>query len=94
MRKALALVLTSLLIATTLPTSVAADEPEPIAWGIEYDYSNLNTDIASMIGIDLQEVFSEIMAAGDDSGLDLLIGSVTSGSTTIVFEQYDGPLTM
>ena len=40
MRKALALVLTSLLIATTLPTSVAADEPEPIAWGIEYDYSN------------------------------------------------------
>ena len=33
------------------------------------------------------------MAAGDDSGLDLLIGSVTSGSTTIVFEQYDGPLT-
>ena len=93
MRKALALVLTSLLIATTLPTNVAADEPEPIAWGIEYDYSNLNTDIASMIGIDLQEVFSEVMAAGDDSGLDLLIGSVTSGSTTIVFEQYDGPLT-
>ena len=93
MRKALALVLTSLLIATTLPTSVAADEPEPIAWGIEYDYSNLNTDIASMIGINLQEVFSEVMAAGDDSGLDLLIGSVTSGSTTIVFEQYDGPLT-
>ena len=30
-----------------------------------------------MIGIDLQEVFSEVMAAGDDSGLDLLIGSVT-----------------
>ena len=92
MRKALALVLTSLLIATTLPTSVAADEPEPIAWGIEYDYSNLNTDIASMIGIDLQEVFQEVMAAGDDSGLDLLIGSVTSGSTTIVFEQYDGQM--
>ncbi|MEC7262012.1 MAG: hypothetical protein VXV71_06245, partial [Candidatus Thermoplasmatota archaeon] len=54
---------------------------------------SLNTDIASMIGIDLQEVFEEVMAAGDDSGLDLLIGSVTSGSTTIVFEQYDGPLT-
>ena len=93
MRKALALVLTSLLIATTLPTSVAADEPEPIAWGIEYDYSNLNTDLASMIGIDLQEVFQEVMAAGDDSGLDLLIGKATSGSTTIVFEQYDGQLT-
>jgi hypothetical protein len=92
MRKALALLLTSLLIATTLPTSVAADEPEPIAWGIEYDYTNLNTDIASMIGIDLQEVFQEVMAAGDDSGIDLLIGSVTTGTTTIVFEQYDGPM--
>ena len=92
MRKALALLLTSLLIVTTLPTSVAADEPEPIAWGIEYDYSNLNTDIASMIGIDLQEVFQEVMNAGDDAGIDILIGSVTSGSTTIVFEQYDGPM--
>jgi len=93
MRKALAALLTALMIVTTLPANVAADEPEPIAWGIEYDYSNMNTDIASMIGIDLQEVFQEVMAAGDDSGLDLLIGSVTSGSTTIVFEQYDGPLT-
>ena len=93
MRKALAALLTALMIVTTLPANVAADEPEPIAWGIEYDYSNLNTDIASMIGIDLQEVFQEVMAAGDDSGIDLLIGSVTSGSTTIVFEQYDGPLT-
>ena len=92
MRKALALLLTSLLIATTLPTSVAADEPEPIAWGVEYDYSNLNTDIASMIGIDLQEVFQEVMNAGDDAGIDILIGSVTSGTTTIVFEQYDGPM--
>ena len=92
MRKALALLLTSLLIATTLPTSVAADEPEPIAWGVEYDYSNMNTDIASMIGIDLQEVFQEVMNAGDDAGIDILIGSVTSGSTTIVFEQYDGPM--
>ena len=92
MRKALALLLVGLMIVTTLPANVAADEPEPIAWGIEYDYANLNTDIASMIGIDLQEVFQEVMAAGDDSGIDLLIGSVTSGSTTIVFEQYDGPM--
>ena len=92
MRKALALLLTSLLIATTLPTSVAADEPEPIAWGIEYDYSNINGDIDSMIGIDLQEVFQEVMNAGDDAGIDMFIASVTSGSTTIVFEQYDGPM--
>ena len=92
MRKALAALLVGLMIATTLPANVAADEPEPIAWGVEYDYSNINGDIASMIGIDLQEVFQEVMAAGDDSGIDMLIGSVTSGSTTIVFEQYDGPM--
>ena len=93
MRKALAALLVGLMIATTLPANVAADEPEPIAWGVEYDYSNINGDIASMIGIDLQEVFQEVMAAGDDSGIDMLIGSVTSGSTTIVFEQYDGSMT-
>ena len=92
MRKALTLLVIGLMIATTMPTSVAAEEPEPIAWGIEYDFSNLNTDIASMIGIDLQEVFQEVMAAGDDSNIDLLIGSVTSGSTTIVFEQHEGPV--
>ena len=57
MRKALAALLVGLMIATTLPANVAADEPEPIAWGVEYDYSNINGDIASMIGIDLQEVF-------------------------------------
>ena len=92
MRKALTLILVGLMIGTTLPASVAAEETEPIAFGIEYNYSNLNTDIASMIGLDLQEVFQEVMAAGDDAGIDLLIGSVTSGSTTIVFEQYDGPM--
>ena len=93
MRKVLTLLLVGLLTITALPAQVAADEAEPIAWGIEYDYTNLNTDIASMIGIDLQEVFQEVMAAGDDSGIDILIGSVTTGVTTIVFEQYDGPLT-
>ena len=93
MRKALALLLTSLLIATILPTSVAADEPEPIAWGVEYNFANINADVASMIGIDLQEVFQEVMAAGDDAGIDLLIGRATTGATTIVFEQYDGPTT-
>ena len=49
-------------------------------------------DIGEVIGIDLQEVFQEVMNAGDDAGIDILIGSVTSGSTTIVFEQYDGPM--
>ena len=93
MRKALALLLVGLMIGTTLPTSVAAEESEPLAFGIEYNYSNLNADINSMIGIDLEEVFQEVMNAGDDAGIDILIGSVTTGTTTVVFEQYDGPLT-
>ena len=76
MRKALAALLVGLMIATTLPANVAADEPEPIAWGVEYDYSNINGDIASMIGIDLQEVFQEVMAAGDDSGIDMLLSLI------------------
>jgi hypothetical protein len=83
------------MIVTTIPANVAAQDavPEPIAFGIEYDYSNINADVESMIGLDLTEVFQEVMAAGDDAGIDLLVGRVTTGSTTIVFEQYDGDIT-
>ena len=80
------------MIVTTIPANVAAEDAEPIAFGIEYDYSNINTDIESMIGLDLTEIFQEVMAAGDDAGIDLLIGRVTTGTTTIVFEQYDGDM--
>ena len=80
------------MIVTTIPANVAAEDAEPIAFGIEYDYSNINADIESMIGLDLTEIFQEVMAAGDDAGIDLLIGRVTTGTTTIVFEQYDGDM--
>lgn len=92
MKRTIALLFTCLMIVTTIPANVAAEDAEPIAFGIEYDYSNINTDIESMIGLDLTEIFQEVMAAGDDAGIDLLIGHVTTGTTTIVFEQYDGDM--
>lgn len=92
MKRTIALLFTCLMIVTTIPANVAAQDAEPIAFGIEYDYSNLNADVESMIGLDLTEVFQEVMAAGDDAGIDLLIGRVTTGTTTIVFEQYDGDM--
>ena len=94
MKRTVALLFACLMIVTTIPANVAAQDavPEPIAFGIEYDYSNINADVESMIGLDLTEVFQEVMAAGDDAGIDLLVGRVTTGSTTIVFEQYDGDM--
>ena len=90
MKRTIALLFACLMIVTTIPANVAAQDSDSIAFGIEYDYSNLNADVESMIGLDLTEVFQEVMAAGDDAGIDLLIGRVTTGTTTIVFEQYDG----
>lgn len=94
MKRTIALLFACLMIVTTIPANVAAQDAvsEPIAFGIEYDYSNINADVESMIGLDLTEVFQEVMAAGDDAGIDLLVGRVTTGSTTIVFEQYDGDM--
>ena len=92
MKRTIALLFACLMIVTTVPANVAAQDSESIAFGIEYDYSNLNADVESMIGLDLTEVFQEVMAAGDDAGIDLLIGRVTTGTTTIVFEQYDGDI--
>jgi len=92
MKRTVALLFACLMIVTTIPANVAAQDSAPIAFGIEYDYSNMNADIESMIGLDLTEVFQEVMAAGDDAGIDLLIGTVTTGTTTIVFEQYDGDM--
>ncbi len=96
MKRTIAVLFTCLMIITTVPANVAAqtssESSESIAFGIEYDYSNINADVESMIGLDLTEVFQEVMAAGDDAGIDLLIGRVTTGTTTIVFEQYDGDM--
>ena len=92
MKRTIALLFTCLMIVTTIPANVAAQDAEPIAFGIEYDYSNINADIESMIGLDLTEIFQEVMAAGDDAGIDLLIAQVRTGTTTIVFEQYDGDM--
>ena len=92
MKRTIALLFACLMIVTTVPANVAAQDSESIAFGIEYDYSNLNADVESMIGLDLTEVFQEVMAAGDDAGIDLLIGRVTTGTTTIIFEQYDGDI--
>ena len=92
MKRTIALLFACLMIVTTVPANVAAQSSDSIAFGIEYDYSNINADVESMIGLDLTEIFQEVMAAGDDAGIDLLIGRVTTGTTTIVFEQYDGDI--
>ena len=92
MKRTIALLFAFLMIVTTVPANVAAQSSDSIAFGIEYDYSNINADVESMIGLDLTEIFQEVMAAGDDAGIDLLIGRVTTGTTTIVFEQYDGDI--
>ena len=83
MKRTIALLFACLMIVTTVPANVAAQSSDSIAFGIEYDYSNINADVESMIGLDLTEVFQEVMAAGDDAGIDLLVGRVTTGTTQL-----------
>ena len=76
-----------LLFAVTTPaTSVTAAPPteeSEFYYGVEYDWNSINPDIENFTGLDLPEIFSEFMGAASDSGFELIIGQINSGSSNI-----------
>ncbi len=81
----------SLLFVTALPISnvnaSAPAEASEIHYGVEYNWSSVDSDLEEFTGLDLPEVFAEIMGAADDSNFDLIISEILSGSSNI-YVQY------
>ena len=92
-----AVLLALLLCASLLPQNVAADETtsEHFAFGMEYDWSDMDTDFETMTGLPLDEILGDIMQSADDAGMDLLILEELTGTSSMIIDQYeDGTTTV
>ena len=85
-----ALLLTAMLCVSFLPSTSAdgSTEPEHYAFGMEYNYSNLNDDFGAMTGLPLDDILMDIMDSADDAGINLQVLEVTTGVSTIIVDQY------
>ena len=91
-----AVLLAALLCASLLPQSVAADETttDHFAFGMEYDWSNMNADFESMTGLPMDDILADIMQSADDAGIDLLLLEEITGTSSMVIDQYEDGTTM
>lgn len=91
-----AVLLALLLCASLLPQNVAADETttEHFAFGMEYDWSDMDTDFETMTGLELDEILGDIMQSADDAGIDLLILEELTGTSSMIIDQYEDGTTM
>ena len=91
-----AVLLAALLCASLLPQSVAADETttDHFAFGMEYDWANMNADFESMTGLPMDDILADIMQSADDAGIDLLLLEEITGTTSMVIDQYEDGTTM
>ena len=91
-----AVLLAVLLCASVLPQGVAAqdDTTEHFAFGMEYDWSNMNSDFESMTGLPLDDILADVMQSADDAGIDLLLLEEITGTTSMVIDQYEDGTTM
>jgi hypothetical protein len=79
------LFLTSVLIAS-LAAPVALGQTTSDTeyyYGVEYDWTSLDSDIENFTGININEIFTEIMGAADDAGFNLDIAQINTGSSNV-----------
>ena len=80
------LLLTALLLVALVPAGTVAAAPSEASefyYGVEYDWSSLDSDITNMTGLDIPDMLSEVMGAADDAGLNLIVGQLITGSSNV-----------
>jgi len=85
-----------LLCASIMPQNAAAEDEttEHFAYGMEYDWTNMNADFESMTGLPLDEILGDVMQSADDAGIDLLILEEITGTSSMIIDQYEDGTTM
>jgi hypothetical protein len=66
------------------------EAPESVLFGVGYEWSNYDNDIQALTGISLKNILVDVMKAADDSGIELVLAEVTSGSSSVIIDQYEG----
>ncbi|HIF16883.1 MAG TPA: hypothetical protein EYQ85_06495 [Candidatus Poseidoniales archaeon] len=95
----LSLILTAMMLIGSAVAPIAqaqavpTEAPESVLFGIGYEWSNYDNDINALTGISLENILVDVMKAATDSGIELVLAEVTSGSSSVIIEQYDGDST-
>ena len=86
------LLVTLLLVTALSPiASVQAvpDEASEYYYGVEYDWTSLDSDLQNVTGLDIQDLFTEIMADADEAGFNLDLGQLTTGASNVYVHQTE-----
>ena len=86
------LLVTLLLLTALSPIATVQAVPSEASeyyYGVEYDWSSLDSDLQNVTGLDIQELFTEIMADADHAGFNLDIGQLTTGATNVYVHQTE-----
>ena len=93
MRRSPAGLLVTLLLLTALsPVATVQSAPTEASeyyYGVEYDWTSLDSDLQNVTGLDIQELFTEIMSDADNAGFNLDLGQLTTGATNVYVHQTE-----
>lgn len=81
----LSVLLTALFLCSIVAPAASgqASTETEYYYGVEYDWASIDTDLENFTGINLNEIFIEIMGAADDAGFNLDIAQINSGSSNV-----------
>jgi len=85
------LLVTLLALMALSPMAVQAQptEASEFYYGVEYDWTSLDSDLQNVTGLDINEMLMEIMNDADAAGFNLDIGQLTTGSSNVYVHQTE-----
>jgi hypothetical protein len=85
------LMISALFVPTTgADSDVAFSENDPLTWGVEYQWTNLEEDVGVMTGLPLLDMIDDVTEAADYAGFDMTYVQVSSGTTLFYIDQWEG----
>ncbi len=81
----LSVLLTALFVCSVVAPAASGQTSSDTEYyyGVEYDWASIDNDLENFTGINLNEIFLEIMGAADDAGFNLDIAQINSGSSNV-----------
>ena len=86
------LLVTLLMLMALSPMTMVQAQPAQASefyYGVEYDWTSIDSDLQNVTGLDVQELFTEIMADADQAGFNLDIGELTTGASNVYVHQTE-----